>query len=65
MTVADAAPTSPKPATPTSTKSSTILVAPAATVKQRPSLGFSAAIKKLWNRYCSMNAVWNVSKMRP
>ena len=42
-----------------------MLVAPAATVKNRPSLGFSAAIKKLWNRYCSMNAVWNVSKMRP
>ena len=63
--VAAAAPVMPSPMTPTNTKSSTMLVRPAATVKKRPSLGFSAVMKKLWNKNCSINAVWNTVMMVP
>ena len=45
--------------------SSAMLVTPAATVTHRPSLGFSAAIRKLWNTFCSIYAVLKASTMRP
>ena len=45
--------------------SSTMLVTPAATVTSRPRRGFSAAMKKLWNTFCSMKAKVKPVTMRP
>ena len=42
-----------------------MLVSPAAIVASRPSLGFSAAMRKDWNTFCSMNAVVNPTTIRP
>ena len=33
-----------------------MFVTPAATVEMRPSFGFSAVMKKLWNSICKINA---------
>ena len=60
-----AAPAMPQWKTATNNASSTIFVTPAATVAARPSFGFSAAIRKLWNTFCSMNAAVNEMTIRP
>ena len=65
MPVAMAAPATPQWNTAMNSASSTMLVTPAATVIHRPSLGFSAAMRKLWNTFCSMKAVLKASTMRP
>ena len=63
--VAMAAPATPHLNTAMNRASSTMLVRPAATVTFRPSLGFSAAMKKLWNTFCSMKANVKPVTMRP
>ena len=59
--VARAAPATPHRNRPTKNASSAIFVIPADTVAASPSCGFSAAIKKLWNTFWSMNV--NVKPM--
>ena len=59
MPVAHAAPATPQPNTATNSASSAMFVQPAVTVATRPSFGFSAATKKVWNRFCSMNSTLN------
>ena len=63
--VAVAAPTSPKGNAPTRSTSRTMFVTPDATVTARPSLGFSAVIKKLWNSICKTYAGSAMRIMRP
>ena len=63
--VASAAPATPHLNTAMNRASSTMLVTPAATVTFRPSLGFSAAMKKLWNTFCSIKANVKPVTMRP
>ena len=64
-TVAAAAPGSPKPKIPTNSRSSVMLVSPAATVTVRPSWGRSATTKKLWNTFCSMKGPVDSRTIRP
>ena len=63
--VAMAAPSRPHRNTATNRASSAMLVMPAATVTARPSWGFSAVTKKLWNSYCSIKAGRAIRMMRP
>ena len=60
-----AAPATPQGRTPTSSQSPTILVRPAATVSHSPSLGRSAATRKLWNMFCKMKGTRARMRMRP
>lgn len=60
-----AAPATPQLKTAMKSASSTMLVMPAATVTKRPRRGFSAAMKKLWNTFCSMKAKVKPVTMRP
>ena len=60
-----AAPATPQWKPAMNSASSAIFVTPAATVAISPSFGFSAAIRKLWNTFCSMNAVVNEMTIRP
>ena len=55
--VASAAPKTPNLNTYTNKKSRNILVNPASTVTNSPSLGFSATTRKLWNAFCKNNPV--------
>ena len=65
MPVARAAPATLHRNTPTKRASRNILVTPALMVARRPSFGRSAAIRKLWNTFCSMNVVIKQKTMRP
>ena len=42
-----------------------MFVTPATTVTAKPTFGFSAAMKKLWNTFCTMNGVNAPSSMKP
>ena len=60
-----AAPSTPQRSQPTSTTSSTMLVQPAPTVNQNPSVGFSAVTKKLWNMFCKIKVGTLTISTRP
>ena len=53
-TVASAAPTRPHLKMPTNSRSAAMLKQPGSTVKNSPSLGFSAVMQKMWKWNCSM-----------
>lgn len=64
-TVAQAAPVTPRPRTPTSRRSRTTLARPAAIVTRSPSRGLPAVEAKVWKAYCSMNAGRETIEIRP
>lgn len=65
MPVASAAPASPQWKTAMNSASSTMFATPAAMTTSRPTRGRSATTRKLWNTFCSMNAVVNAMLTRP